>query len=174
MLFQDVEQLRLEKLEIDQQLRAIQFSSIGSMNMYMSNRRSERGYSSEADNMSRSGRGSSRGGRGRGSGRGGDRGGGGGSRFYGDSRRRENQTDEDYRGGGSGRPSRGGYEKRGGGHRGGGGGGDRRSESRNHHGDDRYNHQYNSHPTNNAEENARERDISSVDRGELSVQFNYA
>lgn len=73
----EVEQLRQEKLEIDQQLRAIQETSMGSMQNFPVNRRSERGYSSDIESV-RSGRGG--GSRGRGRGRG--RGGGGGPRYH--------------------------------------------------------------------------------------------
>lgn len=67
-LFQDVERLRQEKLEIDQQLRSIHGSTMGSMQSLSMSRRSDRGYSSDMDGGSR-GRGGSmrgRGGRGRG------------------------------------------------------------------------------------------------------------
>lgn len=141
----EVEQLRMEKQEIDQQLRAIQFNSMGSMNMYMGNRRSERGYSSEMEsglggNGGRPGRGTGRG-RGRGGGRGGgDVGGGaGGSRYYREPRgARDNQSQDDYRG-----PPK----------RGGGRGG--------------YHHQNSHHSTGVGEENSREtRDISSMERAD--------
>jgi fragile X mental retardation protein len=62
---QEVEQLRQEKLEIDQQLRAIQGSTMGSMQNFPMSRRSERAYSSEIEGSSRGGRGMR--GRGRGS-----------------------------------------------------------------------------------------------------------
>lgn len=66
----EVEQLRQEKQEIDQQLRAIQGSNMGSMQSFTTSRRSDRAYSNDYDS-SRSNRGSSSG-RGRGgSGRGG-------------------------------------------------------------------------------------------------------
>lgn len=55
----EVEQLRQEKLEIDQQLRAIQGSNMGSMQNFPMNRRSDRAYSNDNDS-----RGSNRGGRG--------------------------------------------------------------------------------------------------------------
>ncbi|XP_017786784.1 PREDICTED: synaptic functional regulator FMR1-like isoform X2 [Nicrophorus vespilloides] len=64
----DVEQLRQEKLEIDQQLRSMQGSVMGSLpNLPMSRRRDDRAYNSDADGNNR-GRGSmrSRGSRGRG------------------------------------------------------------------------------------------------------------
>lgn len=57
-----MEQLRQEKQEIDQQLRAIQGSGMGSMQSFPMSRRSDRAYSNDYD--SRSNRGSSRGGRG--------------------------------------------------------------------------------------------------------------
>jgi fragile X mental retardation protein len=86
-LLQEVEQLRQEKLEIDQQLRALhQNSSMNSMSSnFSTSRRNDRGYSSDMESNSRSGRGGPRG-RGRGSGRGNvgggrDGGGGGGNRY---------------------------------------------------------------------------------------------
>ena len=66
--FQEVEQLRQEKLEIDQQLRSIHGSTMGSMQSLQMSRRNDRGYSSDMDGGGR-GRGGSmrgRGGRGRG------------------------------------------------------------------------------------------------------------
>lgn len=63
-----MEQLRQEKLEIDQQLRSIHGSGMGSMQNLPMSRRNDRGYSSDMDGGSR-GRGGSmrgRGGRGRG------------------------------------------------------------------------------------------------------------
>lgn len=62
--------MRQEKLEIDQQLRAIQGSSMGSMQNFPVSRRSERPYSNDNDSVNRSNRGGSRG---RGRGRGGNR-----------------------------------------------------------------------------------------------------
>ncbi|KAF2898010.1 hypothetical protein ILUMI_08164 [Ignelater luminosus] len=65
----EVEQLRQEKLEIDQQLRNIHGSTLGSMQSLSMSRRNDRGYSSDLDGGSRGGRGGSmrgRGGRGRG------------------------------------------------------------------------------------------------------------
>ncbi|XP_074026414.1 synaptic functional regulator FMR1 isoform X2 [Leptinotarsa decemlineata] len=67
----EVEQLRQEKLEIDQQLRNIHGSSLGSMQSLSMNRRNDRGFHSDIDGGNRSGRGGSlrgRGGRGRGRG----------------------------------------------------------------------------------------------------------
>ncbi|KAJ8953154.1 hypothetical protein NQ318_017181 [Aromia moschata] len=69
----EVEQLRQEKLEIDQQLRSIHGSSLGSMQSLSMGRRNDRGYSSDMDGGSRPGRGGSMRGRG-GRGRGGPRG----------------------------------------------------------------------------------------------------
>lgn len=105
----EVEQLRQEKLEIDQQLRAIQGATMGSMQNFSMNRRGDhrdRAYSSDVEGGgggSRSGRGGMRGGRG---GRGGR---GSNPRYTG---RRENNIGEEE------------YTPRGGGG-GGGGGGDR-------------------------------------------------
>lgn len=65
-LLQEVEQLRQEKLEIDQQLRAIQGATMGSMQNFSMNRRSDRAYSSDVDGGGRSGRGGMRGRGGRG------------------------------------------------------------------------------------------------------------
>ncbi|KAJ8918056.1 hypothetical protein NQ315_011512 [Exocentrus adspersus] len=70
----EVEQLRQEKLEIDQQLRSIHHgSNLGSMQSLSMSRRNDRGYSSDMDGGSRTGRGGSMRGRG-GRGRGGPRG----------------------------------------------------------------------------------------------------
>lgn len=55
---QEVELLRQEKLEIDQQLRAIQGTSMNTMQNFTVQRRSDRGYSSDIDTM-RSNRGGS-------------------------------------------------------------------------------------------------------------------
>ncbi|EDV49665.1 synaptic functional regulator FMR1 isoform X2 [Drosophila erecta] len=66
----EVEQLRQEKMEIDQQLRAIQESSMGSTQSFPVTRRSERGYSSDIESV-RSIRGGGGGQRGRVRGRGG-------------------------------------------------------------------------------------------------------
>ncbi|XP_035912768.1 synaptic functional regulator FMR1 isoform X2 [Anopheles stephensi] len=81
----EVEQLRQEKLEIDQQLRAIQGSSIGSMQSFSMNRRLDRSYNNDGDG-SRLNRGGMRG-------RGG-RGVRGGSQRY--SARRNTENEDDY------------------------------------------------------------------------------
>ena len=102
-LLQEVEQLRQEKQEIDQQLRAIQGSNMGSMQSFPTSRRSDRAYSTEYDS-SRSNRGSSsRGGRG-GSNRGRNSMNSGGNPRY--SNRRNDrgtgdETEEEYHRGGS-------------------------------------------------------------------------
>lgn len=75
---QEVEQLRQKKQEIDQELRAFQESSMGSVQNFPTSRRSDRGYSSDIESV-RSGRG---GPRGRGRGRGGGSNTGGGNRGY--------------------------------------------------------------------------------------------
>ncbi|XP_044263047.1 synaptic functional regulator FMR1 isoform X5 [Tribolium madens] len=66
----EVEQLRQEKLEIDQQLRSIHGNALGSMQSLSMGRRNDRGYNSDMDGGGRPGRGSmrGRGGRGRGGG----------------------------------------------------------------------------------------------------------
>lgn len=48
---QEVEQLRQEKLEIEQQLRAIHGNNMGSIQNFPLQRRSDRGYSSDIDSM---------------------------------------------------------------------------------------------------------------------------
>ncbi|KAL7022645.1 hypothetical protein ACKWTF_012327 [Chironomus riparius] len=98
----EVEQLRQEKQEIDQQLRAIQGSNMGSMQSFPTSRRSDRAYSTEYDS-SRSNRGSNRGGRG-GSNRGRNSMNSGGNPRY--SNRRNDrgtgdETEEEYHRGGS-------------------------------------------------------------------------
>ncbi|KAK5649300.1 hypothetical protein RI129_000329 [Pyrocoelia pectoralis] len=66
----EVEQLRQEKLEIDQQLRSIHGSTLGSLQSLPMSRRNDRGYNSDMDGGPRGGRGGGsmrgRGGRGRG------------------------------------------------------------------------------------------------------------
>ncbi|XP_022910264.1 fragile X messenger ribonucleoprotein 1 homolog isoform X4 [Onthophagus taurus] len=87
----EVEQLRQEKLEIDQQLRSIHGSGMGSMQSLQMSRRNDRGYSSDMDGGSR-GRGGTM--RGRGSrGRGGP-GHQNNSRYNAGSRHQTPDTDE--------------------------------------------------------------------------------
>ncbi|XP_050506275.1 fragile X messenger ribonucleoprotein 1 homolog isoform X6 [Diabrotica virgifera virgifera] len=88
----EVEQLRQEKLEIDQQLRSITGSSLGSMQSLSMSRRNDRGYNSDMDGNSRSGRGGSMRGRG-GRGRGGR--GGGGDRYNSGSRHQTPDTTDE-------------------------------------------------------------------------------
>lgn len=116
-MLQEVEQLRQEKLEIDQQLRNIHGSSLGSMQSLSMGRRNDRGYSSDMDGGgSRSGRGGSMRGRGgRGRGRGNDRYNSGSSTFsdYGNNVDKRNKSINNGRGRGgqhqaNGRPPRGG------------------------------------------------------------------
>ncbi|XP_021932367.1 synaptic functional regulator FMR1 isoform X5 [Zootermopsis nevadensis] len=64
----EVEALRQEKLEIDQQLRSIHGSTMGSMQNFPIQRRNDRGYNSDMDGGSSRGRGGPMRGRGRGRG----------------------------------------------------------------------------------------------------------
>ncbi|CAG9865436.1 unnamed protein product [Phyllotreta striolata] len=145
----EVEQLRQEKLEIDQQLRSIHGSGLGSMQSLSMGRRNDRGYNSDADG-GRSGRGGSMRGRG-GRGRGG-RGGGGGDRYNSGSRHQTPDTAEDrvhdlpprYYGNAT---------------RGGRGGGPRRENRR----DDRR------RTTDDEDTVLDSHDVSSVDRGHVCV-----
>ncbi|XP_014089881.3 fragile X messenger ribonucleoprotein 1 homolog isoform X3 [Bactrocera oleae] len=111
----EVELLRQEKLEIDQQLRAIQESTMGSMQNFPVTRRSERGYSSDIESV-RSGRGGPRGrGRGRGGGNGGNQRYHQGRRDDDDYNSRGDHRYNDRSGGGGGGGYRGGNDRRGGG-----------------------------------------------------------
>nr|NP_731446.1 fragile X messenger ribonucleoprotein 1, isoform B [Drosophila melanogaster]AAN13454.1 fragile X messenger ribonucleoprotein 1, isoform B [Drosophila melanogaster]CAC88757.2 fragile X related protein [Drosophila melanogaster] len=121
----EVEQLRQEKMEIDQQLRAIQESSMGSTQSFPVTRRSERGYSSDIESVrSMRGGGGGQRGRVRGRGGGGPGGGNGLNQRYHNNRRDE----DDYNSRGDHqRDQQRGYNDRGGGdntgsYRGGGGG----------------------------------------------------
>lgn len=71
--------MRIEKQEIDQQIRALQGSGMGSMQSFPMSRRSDRAYSNDYD--SRSNRGGSRGGRGSNRGRNSMGGGSGNPRY---------------------------------------------------------------------------------------------
>ncbi|XP_065372287.1 fragile X messenger ribonucleoprotein 1 homolog isoform X2 [Calliphora vicina] len=162
----EVEQLRQEKLEIDQQLRAIQESSMGSVQNFPTSRRSERGYSSDIESV-RSGRGGPRGrGRGRGGGgNGGGGGGGGGNQRYSQGRRGD---DDDYNSRGDHR-----YNDRNSASGGGGGGGyrgDRRGGQRRNNRNSEQNgrdHQYYSQNDNVQEV----REQSSVERAESNSSY---
>ncbi|XP_019890925.1 fragile X messenger ribonucleoprotein 1 homolog isoform X2 [Musca domestica] len=158
----EVEQLRLAKLEIDQQLRAIQESSVGSVQNFPSSRRSERGYSSDIESVR-----SSRGGpRGRGRGRSGG-GNGGGNQRYNQGRRGGGGDEDDYNSRGDNR-----YNDRNSGGGGGGyRGGDRRGGQRRNNRSNEQNgrdHQY----YNQNSENVQEvREQSSVERAESNSSF---
>ncbi|KAG5670441.1 hypothetical protein PVAND_000705 [Polypedilum vanderplanki] len=98
----EVEQLRQEKQEIDQQLRAIQGSNMGSMQNFPTTRRSERAYSTDYDS-SRSNRGGSMRGA-RGSNRGSRNSMSSGNPRYSNNRRNDRvgeETEEEYHRGGS-------------------------------------------------------------------------
>ncbi|KAL9893067.1 synaptic functional regulator FMR1 isoform X2 [Glossina fuscipes] len=154
----EVEQLRQNKLEIDQQLRAFQESTMGSVQNFPVSRRSERGYSSDIESV-RSSRGGPRG-RGRGRGSGGNN---GGNQRYNQGRR----EDDDYNSRGD-HPR---YNDRNSGGGGGGGGGYRggnqdrrggpRRGNRNNEQNGRDHHYYNHND--DVQEN---REISSVERAE--------
>jgi len=175
-----VEQLRQEKLEIDQQLRAIQESSMGSTQSFPVTRRSERGYSSDIESVrSMRGGGGGQRGRGRGRGGGGPGGGNGLNQRYHNNRRDEDdynsrgdhQRDQqrgyndrgngdntgNYRGGGGGAggPGGAGNNRRGGVNR-----RPPRNEQQNQNGRD---YQLHNHT---AEEVRETREVSSVERGE--------
>ncbi|XP_067618131.1 fragile X messenger ribonucleoprotein 1 homolog isoform X2 [Eurosta solidaginis] len=152
----EVELLRQEKLEIDQQLRAIQESTMGSIQNFPVSRRSERGYSSDIESV-RSGRG---GPRGRGRGRGG--GNGGNQRYQGrrdddDYNSRGDHRYNDRNSGGGGGGYRGGNDRRG------GGGGRREQNGRDVNRDHYHNHN----------EDMREdtRELSSVERAESNSSY---
>ncbi|XP_055848753.1 fragile X messenger ribonucleoprotein 1 homolog isoform X1 [Episyrphus balteatus] len=148
----EVEQLRQEKLEIDQQLRAIQETSMGSMQNFPVNRRSERGYSSDIESV-RSGRGGGSRGRGRGRGRGGGGGVGGGQRYH-----QGRRDDDDYVRNDHPRER---YSDRSGGGGGGYRGNDRRGNRRPNRNEPNGREPYNNH------EDIREnREVSSVERAE--------
>jgi len=141
----EVEQLRMEKLEIDQQLRSIHNSNLTLVPAFPPPRRSERGYSAESDGMGNRDRGSLPRGRGRG-GRGGGGAPGGGRFIERYSAERSGPPPQRGAGGNGGGGGGGGGGSGGGGGRGGprgrserGGGGDRseRGGDRSERGGDR-------------------------------------
>ncbi|XP_075148395.1 synaptic functional regulator FMR1 isoform X2 [Haematobia irritans] len=161
----EVEQLRQAKLEIDQQLRAIQEASVNSVQNFPSSRRSERGYSSDIESVR-----SSRGGpRGRGRGRSGGGNNGGGNQRYNQGRRGGagggGGDEEDYNSRGDNR-----YNDRnsgGGGYR----GGDRRGGQRRNNRSNEQNgrdHQYYNQNNDNVQE---VREQSSIERAESNSSF---
>ncbi|XP_023713646.1 synaptic functional regulator FMR1 isoform X5 [Cryptotermes secundus] len=83
----EVEALRQEKLEIDQQIRSIHGSTMGSMQNFPIQRRNDRGYNSDMDGGSSRGRGGPMRGRGRGR---------GGPGRHGDARFNAGNTITDY------------------------------------------------------------------------------
>ncbi|XP_016960655.1 fragile X messenger ribonucleoprotein 1 homolog isoform X1 [Drosophila biarmipes] len=177
----EVEQLRQEKLEIDQQLRAIQESSMGSTQSFPVTRRSERGYSSDIESVrSMRGGGGGQRGRGRGRGGGGPGGGNGLNQRYHNNRRDE----DDYNSRGDHqRDQQRGYNDRGNGdntgnYRGGGGAGGPgnnrrggvnrrppRNEQQNQNGRD---YQLHNHT---AEEVRETREVSSVERADSNSSY---
>ncbi|XP_018792117.1 PREDICTED: synaptic functional regulator FMR1 isoform X2 [Bactrocera latifrons] len=152
----EVELLRQEKLEIDQQLRAIQESTMGSMQNFPVTRRSERGYSSDIESV-RSGRGGPRGrGRGRGGGNGGNQRYHQGRRDDDDYNSRGDHRYNDRSAGGGGGGYRGGNDRR--------GGGGRREQNGRDLGRDHY-HNHND----DMREDTRE--LSSVERAESNSSY---
>ncbi|KAH8288708.1 hypothetical protein KR054_008294 [Drosophila jambulina] len=179
----EVEQLRQEKLEIDQQLRAIQESSMGSTQSFPVTRRSERGYSSDIESVrSMRGGGGGQRGRGRGRGGGGPGGGNGLNQRYHNNRRDEDdynsrgdhQRDQQQRGYND-RSSGGGDNNTGNYHRGGGAGGGagnnrrggvNRRPPRNEQQNGR---DYQHH--NHTEEARETREVSSVERADSNSSY---
>ncbi|XP_033163470.1 synaptic functional regulator FMR1 isoform X2 [Drosophila mauritiana] len=176
----EVEQLRQEKMEIDQQLRAIQESSMGSTQSFPVTRRSERGYSSDIESVrSMRGGGGGQRGRVRGRGGGGPGGGNGLNQRYHNNRRDE----DDYNSRGDHqRDQQRGYNDRGGGdntgsYRGGGGGaggpgnnrrgGINRRPPRNDQQNGR-DYQHHNHTT---EEVRETREMSSVERADSNSSY---
>ncbi|XP_067618132.1 fragile X messenger ribonucleoprotein 1 homolog isoform X3 [Eurosta solidaginis] len=156
----EVELLRQEKLEIDQQLRAIQESTMGSIQNFPVSRRSERGYSSDIESV-RSGRG---GPRGRGRGRGG--GNGGNQRYQGrrdddDYNSRGDHRYNDRNSGGGGGGYRGGNDRR-------GGGGGKQNGRREQNGRDVNRDHYHNHNEDMREDT---RELSSVERAESNSSY---
>ncbi|XP_030375966.1 synaptic functional regulator FMR1 isoform X2 [Scaptodrosophila lebanonensis] len=166
----EVEQLRQEKLEIDQQLRAIQESSMGSTQSFPVSRRSERGYSSDIESV-RSQRGGNVGPRGRGRGRGATGGGGGGGNGLNQRYHQGRRDDDDYNSRGDHQRER--YNERGGGGAGSGGGnyrggndrrGINRRPPRNEQNGRDYHH-------NHSEDVRETREVSSVERADSNSSY---
>ncbi|XP_064552646.1 fragile X messenger ribonucleoprotein 1 homolog isoform X4 [Drosophila montana] len=172
----EVEQLRQEKLEIDQQLRAIQESSMGSTQSFAVSRRSERGYSSDIESV-RSIRGGGGGQRGRGRGRGG--GGNNMNQRYHNNRREDDdynsrgdhQREQRYndRGSGGGPPNAGNSGGGGGGNNYRGGGNDRRGINRRPPRNEQNGRDYQYH--NHTEEMRETREVSSVERADSNSSY---
>ncbi|XP_011178282.2 fragile X messenger ribonucleoprotein 1 homolog isoform X3 [Zeugodacus cucurbitae] len=156
----EVELLRQEKLEIDQQLRAIQESTMGSMQNFPVTRRSERGYSSDIESV-RSGRGGPRGrGRGRGGGNGGNQRYHQGRRDDDDYNSRGDHRYNDRSGGGGGGGYRGGNDRR--------GGGGKQNGRREQNGRDVGRDHYHNHNDDMREDT---RELSSVERAESNSSY---
>ncbi|KAH8271275.1 hypothetical protein KR018_005634 [Drosophila ironensis] len=174
----EVEQLRQEKLEIDQQLRAIQESSMGSTQSFPVTRRSERGYSSDIESVrSMRGGGGGQRGRGRGRGGGGPGGGNGLNQRYHNNRRDEDdynsrgdhQRDQQQRGYNNDRGS--GDNTTGNNYRGGGGnrrGGVNRRPPRNDQQNGGREYQHHNHTN---EEVRETREVSSVERADSNSSY---
>ncbi|XP_052836227.1 fragile X messenger ribonucleoprotein 1 homolog isoform X2 [Drosophila gunungcola] len=174
----EVEQLRQEKLEIDQQLRAIQESSMGSTQSFPVTRRSERGYSSDIESVrSMRGGGGGQRGRGRGRGGGGPGGGNGLNQRYHNNRRDE----DDYNSRGDHqRDQQRGYNDRGSGdnsgnYRGGGAGGPgnnrRGGVNRRPPRNEQQNGRDYQHHNHTAEEVRETREVSSVERADSNSSY---
>ncbi|XP_018792126.1 PREDICTED: synaptic functional regulator FMR1 isoform X3 [Bactrocera latifrons] len=156
----EVELLRQEKLEIDQQLRAIQESTMGSMQNFPVTRRSERGYSSDIESV-RSGRGGPRGrGRGRGGGNGGNQRYHQGRRDDDDYNSRGDHRYNDRSAGGGGGGYRGGNDRR--------GGGGKQNGRREQNGRDLGRDHYHNHNDDMREDT---RELSSVERAESNSSY---
>ncbi|XP_032307191.1 synaptic functional regulator FMR1 isoform X1 [Drosophila ananassae] len=178
----EVEQLRQEKMEIDQQLRAIQESSMGSTQSFPVTRRSERGYSSDIESVRSmrggGGRGGGRGGRGRG---GGGPGGGNGlnQRYHNNRRddddynsRGDHQRDQQQRGYNNDRGS-GDNNTTGSNYRGGGGAGNNRRGGINRRPprNDQQNGRDYQHHNHNNDEVRETREVSSVERADSNSSY---
>ncbi|XP_017071934.1 synaptic functional regulator FMR1 isoform X2 [Drosophila eugracilis] len=171
----EVEQLRQEKLEIDQQLRAIQESSTGSTQSFPATRRSERGYSSDIESVrSMRGGGGGQRSRGRGRGGGGPGGGNGLNQRYHNNRRDE----DDYNSRGDHqRDQQRGYNDRGSGdnsgnYRGGGAGNNRRGGiNRRPPRNEQQNGRDYQHHNHTAEEVRETREVSSVERADSNSSY---